>query len=158
MTDTEPPELENWKNYDILEPIDAGKYFLRTPGIDFDTMTRGRNWFIVASTYQLYEEMRAAGLDAAIGDGGAVPHSADAADHGHVAGAARPVGDFCATRTATSSSAPDCVSFMCAVFFGACFACKYLGDHDYMTPALAAWLPVLFLGRSASCCLMQLRT
>jgi lipopolysaccharide export system permease protein len=35
---------------------------------------------------------------------------------------------------------------MCAVFFGACFGCKYLGDHDMLTPALAAWLPVLFFG------------
>jgi lipopolysaccharide export system permease protein len=35
---------------------------------------------------------------------------------------------------------------MCAVFFGACFGCKHLGDHDYLSPALAAWLPVLFFG------------
>jgi lipopolysaccharide export system permease protein len=36
--------------------------------------------------------------------------------------------------------------FMCAVFFGAMFLCKHLGDHSYLSPALAAWLPVLVFG------------
>ena len=35
---------------------------------------------------------------------------------------------------------------LCAVFFVACFACKLLGDNDYLSPALAAWLPVLLFG------------
>ena len=33
-----------------------------------------------------------------------------------------------------------------ALFFGACFACKYLGDTEYLSPALAAWLPVIAFG------------
>src|SRR5437763_16354138 len=35
---------------------------------------------------------------------------------------------------------------LCAVFFGSCFACKYLGDNEYLSPALAAWMPVLSFG------------
>jgi lipopolysaccharide export system permease protein len=35
---------------------------------------------------------------------------------------------------------------LCAVFFGACFACKHLGDNEFLSPALAAWLPVLGFG------------
>ena len=34
----------------------------------------------------------------------------------------------------------------CAVFFAAQFACKSLGDNEYLAPALAAWLPVLLFG------------
>ena len=35
---------------------------------------------------------------------------------------------------------------LCAIFFGACFACKHLGDTEYIAPALAAWLPVIAFG------------
>ena len=34
----------------------------------------------------------------------------------------------------------------CALFFAAIFACKQLGDNEYLSPALAAWLPVLGFG------------
>ena len=34
---------------------------------------------------------------------------------------------------------------LCGVFFASCYACKMLGDNEYVNPALAAWLPVLFL-------------
>jgi lipopolysaccharide export system permease protein len=34
----------------------------------------------------------------------------------------------------------------CALFFAAIFACKHLGDNEYLAPALAAWLPVLIFG------------
>jgi lipopolysaccharide export system permease protein len=35
---------------------------------------------------------------------------------------------------------------LCGVFFAAIFAAKYLGDNDIISPALAAWLPVLGFG------------
>jgi lipopolysaccharide export system permease protein len=35
---------------------------------------------------------------------------------------------------------------LCGVFFGAFFTCKQLGDSDYLSPTLAAWLPVLGFG------------
>jgi lipopolysaccharide export system permease protein len=35
---------------------------------------------------------------------------------------------------------------VCALFFGVTFLCKHLGNHDYLPPALAAWLPVLLFG------------
>ena len=37
-----------------------------------------------------------------------------------------------------------------AVFFGTCFACRQLGDQEYITPALAAWLPVFIYGPLAA--------
>ena len=35
---------------------------------------------------------------------------------------------------------------LCGVFFAASYACKMLGDNEYLNPALAAWLPVLTFG------------
>jgi len=35
---------------------------------------------------------------------------------------------------------------MCAVFFAVVFGGKFLGTGDYISPALAAWLPVLVFG------------
>jgi lipopolysaccharide export system permease protein len=35
---------------------------------------------------------------------------------------------------------------LCAVFFIVCYCCKMLGENDYLTPALAAWMPVLLFG------------
>ena len=33
---------------------------------------------------------------------------------------------------------------LCGVFFAACYACKMLGDNEYLNPTLAAWMPVAF--------------
>ncbi len=39
---------------------------------------------------------------------------------------------------------------LCVIFFASIFACQYLGKEDfaaaYVSPALAAWLPVLVFG------------
>jgi lipopolysaccharide export system permease protein len=35
---------------------------------------------------------------------------------------------------------------LCGLFFTATFACKHLGENEYLSPALAAWLPVLLFG------------
>ena len=35
---------------------------------------------------------------------------------------------------------------LCAVFFAADFGCKHLGEKELLSPALAAWLPVLVFG------------
>jgi lipopolysaccharide export system permease protein len=35
---------------------------------------------------------------------------------------------------------------LCGVFFAAGYACKMLGDNEYLNPALAAWMPVLGFG------------
>src|SRR5439155_8741052 len=45
MTGVEPPELDGWTQSPILEMIDPGKFFLKTAEVDFDVLTRARNWF-----------------------------------------------------------------------------------------------------------------
>jgi lipopolysaccharide export system permease protein len=145
LTNTQPPELENWKQLDDIEWIDAGKYFLHAPELSFETVTRNGKWFIVASTARLYEEMRK-------------PESLRLSSMAvlfHMR-LTRPIMGMLLVFLGLSMilrdhnrnvfiSAGLCL-IMCAVFFGACFGCKHLGDHDMLTPALAAWLPVLFFG------------
>jgi lipopolysaccharide export system permease protein len=35
---------------------------------------------------------------------------------------------------------------LCAVFFAFSYACKLMGDNEFVSPALAAWLPVVSFG------------
>jgi lipopolysaccharide export LptBFGC system permease protein LptF len=42
-------------------------------------------------------------------------------------------------------SAGFCVG-LCGIFFAVTFACKSLGDNEYLPPSLAAWAPILYFG------------
>src|SRR5436305_13178424 len=35
---------------------------------------------------------------------------------------------------------------LCAAFFMSVFFCKHLGDNEFISPALAAWFPVVLFG------------
>jgi lipopolysaccharide export system permease protein len=144
LTNTTPAELDNWTKRDVLEMIDPGKYFLKTE-LDFETLVRGRNWFTAASTYNLYLEM-------------CKPESMRLSSmavlfHFRLT---RPIMGMLLVFLGLSVilrdqnrnvfiSAGLCLC-VCAMFFGITFLCKHLGNHDYLAPALAAWLPVLLFG------------
>jgi lipopolysaccharide export system permease protein len=141
---TTPPELENWQN-PVLEWIDPGNYFLHTTEVDFDTLTRSRSWYVFASTPRLYREL-------------CKPDSTRLAPmavlfHTRIT---RPILGFILVLAGLSIilrdqnrniflSAGFCV-VLCGFFFVALFVCKSLGDNDYISPALSAWLPVLTIG------------
>jgi lipopolysaccharide export system permease protein len=145
LTGTKPAELEGWDRPDILEVLDSGKYFLHTREVTFDAITRDRSWFIYASTGQLLEEM-------------SKPDSTRLASMAvlfHMR-LTRPILALILVLMGLAVILRDqnrnvfistglCL-VMCAVFFAACFTCKHLGDNEYLSPALAAWLPVLAFG------------
>jgi lipopolysaccharide export system permease protein len=144
LKDTSPAQLENWNN-PILEMIDPGKYFLHTQEVDFDAITRARNWYNFASTARLALEL-------------AKPDSTRLASMAvlfHMR-FTRPVLGLILVLSGLAVilrdqnrnvflSAGFCV-VLCGMFFAALFVCKSLGDNEYLSPALAAWLPVLFFG------------
>jgi lipopolysaccharide export system permease protein len=144
LTGTHPETLDSFHHPD-LEMIDPGKYFLRTRNVDFDSITRSRTWFVYASTYRLWEELSR-------------PDSirlASMAVMFHMR-LTRPllgmilvvIGLSIILRDQNRNvfiSAGLCL-VLCGLFFAVQFACKGLGDHEYLSPALAAWLPVLFFG------------
>lgn len=130
---------------EILEVRDAGRYFLYTRTIDFEKLVRDPKWFTLASTYQLYQELHR-------------PESTRLAAiavlfHTRLT---RPLlgmvlmvmGLSVILRDQNRNviiSAGMCL-VLCAVFFVAVHACKMLGDNEFITPALAAWLPVMAFG------------
>ncbi len=144
-TPAEPPELKDWNQPEILEMIDPGKFFLHTQEVDFDAVTRTRNWYAFASTLRLKDELQK-------------PDTTRMAAmavlfHSRLT---RPIlgaililmGLSVILRDQNRNvflSAGLCL-VLCAIFFAALFSCKFLGDNEYVAPALAAWLPVITFG------------
>jgi len=143
MTGVYPPSLENLPP--ALELLDPGKYFLRTSDVDFDVLTRNRQWFMFASTNRLRELLTRP--DAR--------RLAAIAVQFHMR-ITRPILGILLVCLGLSVILRDqnrnvfigtglCLA-NCALFFAAIFACKHLGDNEYLNPALSAWLPVMVFG------------
>jgi lipopolysaccharide export system permease protein len=148
MINTQPPVVDLNRS-DILEMIDSGKYFLHTREVNMAVLTRNpRNWYQLLPTLGLLSEL-------------GKPDSQRLAAmavlfHQRLV---RPILGLLLIVLGLSVilfdqnrnifiSAALCL-ILCAAFFGACYGCKYLGDNGTLTPALAAWLPVLVFGPPA---------
>lgn len=145
LTQTNPPDLKDWNQPGILEMIDEGKFFLHTREVDFDTITRSRTWYTFASTPRLHVEL-------------SKPDSTRLAPMAvlfHMR-LTRPLVGMILILSGISVILRDqnrniflstglCL-VLCALFFAAQFTCKSLGDNEYISPALAAWIPVMFFG------------
>jgi lipopolysaccharide export system permease protein len=145
LTGAQPADLPKWDNPALLEMIDPGKYFLHTSEVDFDMLTRARNWFQFASTSRLHAELQRADPT----------RLAPIAVLFHMR-LTRPILGIILVFLGLSVilrdqnrnifvSAGLCL-IICAVFFGACFTCRSLGSNEYLSPAFAAWLPVMVFG------------
>jgi lipopolysaccharide export system permease protein len=145
LSGTQPAELDGWTNQKVLEIVDVGKYFLYTKEVTFEAVTRNQSWFIYASTPQLLDELNKS--DSARLSAMAVLF------HMRLT---RPILGMLLVFMGLSVILRDqnrnvfistgmCL-VLCAIFYGACFTCKHLGDTEYLSPALAAWLPVIAFG------------
>jgi lipopolysaccharide export system permease protein len=143
LTDALPATLEPCPA--VLEMIDPGKYFLRVQEVDFDALTRNKNWYIFASTTRLRELLGRP-------DGRRQPGVA-VLFHMRLT---RPALGLLLVVMGLSLILRDpnrnvfvgvglCLA-LCALFFGAVFACRQLGEMELLSPALAAWGPVLCFG------------
>lgn len=139
---TKPDNLSDGQLPPNLERLDVGKYFLHTREVDFDTVTRGANWFLFASTPQIREILAKPGARRQ-------PQVA-VAFHMRLT---RPLIGILLTVMGLAVILRDqnrhvfinaglCL-ILCAVFYAAVYGCKYMGENDFITPPLAAWLPVL---------------
>jgi lipopolysaccharide export system permease protein len=145
LTGTAPPTVDGWTNLRILEPLSPGRYFLYTADVDFETATRPKNWHMYMPTWRLLQEI--------LRPGNAQQSSLAVMFHVRLT---RPVlgvilvclGLSVILRDQNRNlfiSAGLCL-VLCVVFFVVCFTCQYLGSHEHLSPALAAWLPVLLFG------------
>ncbi len=133
-----------WSRRDTLELIDPGKYFLHTD-LDFDRLTRERNWFQKASTWRILMELNSTDSN----------KLATMAVFFHMR-LTRPVLGMILVVMGLSVVLRDqnrnvfigagfCM-VLGACFYALCMASKYLGDQEILSPALAAWLPVFLFG------------
>jgi lipopolysaccharide export system permease protein len=146
LSGTQPDTIEGLEhNPSVLEQIDPGKYFLHTKEITFETLTRRPNWYSLASTIQLHEELQKSDS----------MRLAPMAVLFHMR-LTRPILGMILVLLGLSVilrdqnrnifiSAGMCL-LLCGIFFAALFGCRQLGDNDVLPPALAAWMPVLLFG------------
>jgi lipopolysaccharide export system permease protein len=145
LTDTSPPEVAGWDNPRLARMIDPGKWFVYTRSTTFDTMTRNSTWYMFFSTARLHDLLHSS--DSRRMDSVAVLF------HIHMT---RPIVGMLLVCMGLSVilrdsnrhvfiSAGLCL-VLCTIFYAAVYGCKFLGDHELLAPALAAWLPVLIFG------------
>jgi len=145
LIQTNPAALpEKWKS-DVLEMIGPGKFFLKTERVDFDMVVRKPNWYQFASTWEIFEELQK-------------PEStrlASMAMQLHlrltlpfltlimvIMGVSIILRDQ--SRNVYLNAGLCVIMAMC--FYGLCYLTKHLGEYEYLSPALAAWMPVLLFG------------
>jgi lipopolysaccharide export system permease protein len=143
LEETVPPALEN--SPPILESTDPGRYYLKVQEVSFDVLTRNKNWYMYAATSRLRELLNRP-------DGRPQPAIA-VLFHMRLT---RPILGVLLVIMGLSLILRDpnrnvfvgvglCL-IMCAAFFAAVFACRQIGELELLSPALAAWLPVLMFG------------
>lgn len=143
MTGTVPETLPaDTIDPDIIEMIDPGRFFLHVRDATFERVTQGAKTQSFAATSELHRLMKRT-------DPGRMNELA-VTFHMRLT---RPIvgmllvimGLSIILRDQTRHifiSAGLCL-VMCVLFFAVVFGGKFLGTADYVTPALAAWLPVL---------------
>lgn len=145
LTRTEPFDVPPDRLPPNLKMLDVGKYFLYTQDVDYDVVSRGATWFLYAPTAKLRELL-------------ARPEPRRQAKvavvfHRRIT---RPLVGAVLVLLGLSVilrnpnrhvfiSAGLCLVF-CATFYVLDLGCKYLGDNNYISPPLSAWLPVLIFG------------
>ena len=151
-TETIPPDYNDSIDK-TLESVDPGptggkegRWYLYTQDVDFDDLTRdSTTWFQRVSTWHLYDELENS-------DSVKVTPMA-VLFHQRLT---RPLIGVLLVFLGLSVILRDqnrnviissglCL-VLCAVFFGAQYTCKMLGDNELLVPALSAWLPVIAFG------------
>jgi lipopolysaccharide export system permease protein len=151
LKNTNPPEIANWRDEDdgILTPLGDAAYFLRTKAVDLDTVTRVKNWSLYLPTWQILAELERPNNSPKLLSDLAV------AFHARLT---RPLVGIILVLMGLSVilrdqnrnifiSAGLCL-MLCVFFFASIFACQYLAKDEakLISPALAAWLPVILFG------------
>jgi lipopolysaccharide export system permease protein len=140
LEETTPPTME--KCPPILEQTDPGRYYLKVQEVDFEVLTRNKNWYMFTATGKLRSLLYRA-------DGRRQPAIA-VLFHQRLM---RPVLGVLLVLMGLSLILRDpnrnvfvgaglCL-IMCALFFAAQFICRQLGEQEWIAPAVAAWMPVL---------------
>jgi lipopolysaccharide export system permease protein len=132
---TLPPNVI-WRTY--------GKYFVQTREVDFDVVTRPANWYLYASTWQIYHQLNSP----------EVRRQPTVAVLFHIR-LVRPITGMLLVLIGLSYILRDhnrnvfinvglCL-MLYVLYYALVYGCKFLGENDFIPPALAAWFPVILL-------------
>ena len=144
LTEAVPPEMAPWPT-DVLTQVDTGKYFLKTQIVDFEVLTRSKGWHQFASLGELQRELDRPGAR----------YLQLVAMQIHLRWTAPLImfltlvlglGLILSHRERHFLISTGVALVMAAAFYGVQLGAKYLGENEYLTPALAAWLPILLFG------------
>jgi lipopolysaccharide export system permease protein len=128
-----------------LEMLDVGSYFVATDEVDFEVLTRRREWFRFASTSRLFDELSRPD-STRLGSMAVLFHMRLTRPILGLLLVVMGLGVILQNPNRKVFISAGMCLVLCAVFFAACFLFKHLGDNEYLTPALAAWMPVLMFG------------
>lgn len=145
MTNTEPAELPRDVAAEWLVPISAGQAFVRVEHLDFRRMIRNKAWYQYAGLPDLVAELETTGAS----------HLAHIATQVHTRLAAPLVTLLAITlglgivlRESAKNvflSTGLCLAVAAGVFV-VVVAGRYLGEREFLSAALAGWLPILVFG------------
>ncbi|HMP00909.1 MAG TPA: LptF/LptG family permease [Gemmatales bacterium] len=144
LTEAHPPILAPWP-VPVLTMIDPGKFFLKTELVDFEMLTRSKAWHQFASLQDLKEEMNRPGARF-------LPliamqiHLRTTAPALMLIVVVMGLGMVLANRDRHFFINAGLCLALAALFYGVQLGAKYLGENEYVAPALAAWLPLLTFG------------
>jgi lipopolysaccharide export system permease protein len=149
LTEATPGDLPHWSNpvIEVLEPgkPGMGKYFLHTERVDFEMLTRSRNWYQFASVFELFSELQKP--DAARLSSLAIQmHLRFTLPLLTVIMVMMGLAVLLRDQNRNMFLNAGLCLILAGAFLGACHLSRHVGEQEYLSPALAAWLPVLGFG------------
>ena len=145
LIETTPPELPAPLREARLEMLVHGRFFLFTERVDFDHLTRNRKWYQYASALEIFhalqqpETARLAALAVQLHLRLTLPLLTLLMVF---LGMSLILRDQCRNVYLNAGLALA----MAGLFYGSCYTAAYLGEREYLSAAMAAWLPVLIFG------------
>lgn len=143
LTGCQPRDVEPIDG--VLEVRDTGRYFLSVRSVDFEALVRDPKWFTLATTQRLFQELQKPESTrlAAIA---VLFHSRLTRPLLGMVLVLMGLGVILRDQNRNVIISAGLCLVLCGIFFASCHACKMLGDYEFVTPAFAAWIPVIVFG------------
>jgi len=140
----------DWPDDEILKPLGDESYFLKTKDADMDTVVRIKSWYQYLPTWQILHELDRPGNSTLHANLAIAFHTRLTRPLIGVILVVLGLSVILRDQNRNVFVSTGLCLMLCVVFFASIFACQYLGKEDfaaaYVSPALAAWLPVLVFG------------
>ncbi len=135
---------------EILKPLGDDSYFLKTKDADMETVVRVKTWYQYLPTWRILRELDRPGNSSQHANLAIVFHTRLTRPLVGVILVVLGLSVILRDQNRNVFVSTGLCLILCVIFFASIFACQYLGKEDfaaaYVSPALAAWLPVIVFG------------